>query len=109
MTVYVVLNNYSLRKPRGVLVPSKYTYLVVVDTTVADMPVMFRDNLDKSSSVTIYSKLKLKLWIFSLLDYFCSSTIHQGDITTIYPLNKCSNIFAAIQREHITNLRGPKY
>lgn len=65
MTVYVVLNNYSLPKPRGVLVPSKYTYIVLADTTVADMPIMFRDTLDKSSSVTIYSKLKFKLWIFT--------------------------------------------
>ena len=90
---------------------SKYTYVVLwVDKIVGDMPIMFGDNLDESSSVTVYSKLKFKLWIFSLLDYSCSSTIHQlGGITTRYPLNKCSNIFAVIQGEQITKLRGQKY
>lgn len=111
MTVYVVLSNYSPPSPRGVLAPSKYTYIALwVDKTVADTPIMFGYNLDKSSSVTIHSKLKFKPWIFSLLDYFCSSTIHRlEDITARHPLNKCSNVFAAIQGEQITKLGGPKY
>lgn len=102
---------YSPPNPRGVLALSKYTYVVLwIDTTVRDMLIMFGNNLDKSSSVTIYSKLKFKLWIFSLLDYSCSSAIHQlGDITTRYPLNKCSKIFAILQGEQITKLGGPKY
>lgn len=55
---------YSPPSPRGVLALSKYTYVVLwVDTTVVDMPIMLGDNPNKSSSVTVYSKLKFKLYI----------------------------------------------
>lgn len=65
MAVYLALSYYSPPSPRGVLALSKYTYVVLwVDTTVAGKPITFGDNIDKVFSVTVYSKVKFKLWMF---------------------------------------------